>query len=309
MKDLVKNCRVAVIEAAPVVFDKDKTVEKAVGLICKAAENGAQIVVFSEVFICGYPRGLSFGIVPGKRPADGREDWKRLYDSSIIVPGPEMDRIAEAAKESGVYVCMGYTERDPVNYTLYCGYAYISPDGKLLGKHRKVKPTGMERCLWGEGGADMLKAVDTPWGPMGALCCWENLMPLARVAMYQQGVTIYLAPTMSSDEVWHCDMRHIAREGKCFVITSAPYMTKDMFKDCGMNYSVDDHAFPEDVVVGGRCAVIGPDGYYVTPPSDKPVDILYADLDMDHITLQRMDFDPTGHYSRPDLFKFHVNWD
>ncbi|MBP3752807.1 MAG: carbon-nitrogen hydrolase family protein [Pyramidobacter sp.] len=309
MKDLQKKCRVAVIQAAPVFFNKEKTIDKVCALIKKAAQGGAQLVVFPESYISGYPRGLSFGTVPGKRPQKGREDWKRLYDNAIIVPSADTERIATAVKAAGVYAGVGYAERDAVNYTLYCGYAYFAPDGTLLGKHRKVKPTGMERCLWGEGCADTLKAVDTPWGPMGALCCWENLMPLARMTMYQQGVTIHLAPTMGSNEVWQCCMRHIAFEGRCFVISANHYVTKSMYQGAGMNYEIDAEAYPNEVICPGGSSVVAPDGNFVVGPVYGDVDIVYADLDMDMVTLWRMDFDPTGHYSRPDLFKFHLNTD
>lgn len=312
MKDLLKTCKVAVVQATPVLFNKEKTIAKAAALIQEAGNNGANLIVFPEVFIAGYPRGLSFGTVVAKRTKEGREDWQKYYASSMILPSPDSDKIAEAAKEAEIYVGLGYTERDPVNCTLYCSFAIFGPDGKVLSNHRKLKGTGLERCIWGEGRADLLKTVDTPYGPIGGLCCWENMMPLARFALYQQGITIYMAAHNNGGlELWQCSMRHIAMEGRCFVVTTGCYITKaeykKMYADAGLNYTIDDKLYPQELLCAGGGSIIGPDGNYVVKPVCEPVDLIYGTLDMDQVAAQRMDFDVTGHYSRPDVFHFSIN--
>lgn len=305
MKDLEKICKIAVVQASPVLFDKDKTIEKAVMLIKKASENDSKMIVFPEAFIPAYPRGFSYGYIVGSRTMEGREDWKRYYDNSVIVPSCDTDIIGEAAREANAYVSMGITERDPINCTLYCTQLFFGPDGSLLGKHRKLKPTGTERCIWGEGDGSGLTTIDTEFGTVGSLICWENYMPLARVAMYQQGVSIYLAPTADSREEWQATMKHIALEGRCFVIGCNQYVTKSMYPT---DFKCQDEIekCPEDMCPGGSC-IIDPFGKYIAGPIWNKEEILYAELDMDQVVLSRMDFDPTGHYSRPDVFKLSIN--
>lgn len=305
MRDTSDTCKVAVVQAAPVLFDKAATIKKAVALIEQAAEKGAQLIVFPESFIPAYPRGFSFGFIVGSRTMEGREDWKRYYDNAVIVPSKDTDIIAQAAKKAGAYVCMGVTERDAVNCTLYCTSVYFGPNGEYLGKHRKIKPTGSERLIWGEDDGSTLTTIDTPFGVMGSLICWENYMPLARVAMYQKGVSIYLAPTADSREEWQATVRHIALEGRCFVIGCNQHVTKDMYPD-GFNYQKELDNCPDNMCPGGSC-IVDPFGKYIAGPVWDREDILFAELDLNMVPLSRMDFDPTGHYSRPDLFKFEIN--
>lgn len=305
MKDTEKNLRVAVVQAAPVLFNKDRTIEKAVELIEEAAKEGAKLIVFPEAFIPAYPRGFSYGYVVGSRTMEGREDWKIYYDNSVLVPSKDTEIIGNAAMEAEAYVCIGVTERDQVNCTLYCTYLFFGPDGTLLGKHRKLKPTGTERCIWGEGDGSTLTTIDTPYGIMGSLICWENYMPLARAAMYQKGVSIYLAPTADSRDEWQATMRHIALEGRCFVIGCNQHVTKDMYPK-GFNYQEELDDCPDNMSPGGSC-IVDPFGKYVAGPVWDKEEILYADLDLDQVILSRMDFDPTGHYSRPDVFQLFVN--
>lgn len=304
MKDLKEKCKVAVVQAAPVLFDKDKTVEKVIQLIGESAKQEADLIVFPEAFIPAYPRGFSYGYIVGSRTMEGREDWKVYYDNSVVVPGPETDRIGEAVREAGAYVCLGVTERGENDTTLYCTIVYFGPDGTILGKHRKLKPTGTERCIWGEGDASTLITVDTPFGNMGGLICWENYMPLARVALYQKGVSIYLAPTADSREEWQATMRHIALEGRCFVIGCNQYVNKSMYPDCFHYQSELDNA-KEEMCPGGSC-IVDPFGQYVAGPVWNKEEILYAQLDMNQVVLSRMDFDPVGHYARPDVFELKI---
>ncbi len=304
MEENIKTVKVAVIQAAPVLFDKAATVEKTVALIREAAAQKAKIIVFPEAFIPAYPRGLSFGCVVGSRTMEGRYDWQRFYENSVMVPGPETAVIGEAAREAHAYVTIGINEQDPANTSLYCTNLYFGPDGACLGKHRKLKPTGSERLIWAEGDGSTLTVVDTPYGVLGGLICWENYMPLARTAMYQQGVKIYVAPTADSREAWQCTMRHVALEGRCYVLSCNQYVEKSMVPEDLKGYAEMDRQ--PDIICPGGSAIIDPFGEYVAGPVFGKEEILYADLDLDAITRSRLDFDVYGHYSRPDVFQLIV---
>lgn len=302
-----QSVRVAVIQAASIIMDKDATIDKAITLIQQATEKGAKIVVFPEAFIPAYPRGLSFGTIIGSRSDDGRKDWYQYWDNSIPVPGDATDQLGIAAREAGVYLIMGVIERDSEysGGSLYCSVLFFGPDGVLLGKHRKLKPTAAERIVWGEGDGSTLPVFDTPFGKIGALICWENYMPLARAAMYAQGVQIYIAPTADARETWQSTIRHIAMEGRCFVLSCNQYVTRDMYPKDLACYS-DLKSSPEVMCTGGS-AVVGPMGDYVAEPVWGKEEVIIADLDMKQIVYSQFDFDPIGHYARPDVFKLEVN--
>lgn len=307
MSEKAKTVRVAVVQAAPVVFDLEKTLEKAIGLIREAAEKGANIVVFPETFIPGYPRGLTFGFNIGARTMEGRKDFQRFHDNCVAVPGPEVDILAKAAAENNVYLAMGITEKDGNNIdgTLHCCMLFFGPDGTFLGRHRKLKPTGSERYIWGQDDGSTLTVVDTPYGQMGALICWENYMPLARAAMYQKGIKLYLAPTADQRDTFQCTLRHIAIEGRCFVICCNQYMEKSMYPTDLYGYA-EIEAQPDVMCRGGSC-IINPFGEYVAGPAFGGEEILVADLDLDQITQGKADFDCIGHYARPDIFELIVH--
>lgn len=298
---------VAVVQAGSILMDRRACIEKAVSLIDEAAAMGAELIVFPEAFISGYPRGLHFGTRVGDRSEAGRRDWLRYWQSAAAVEGEAADRLRDAACERDVYVVMGVIERDS-DYsggTLYCTIMYIGPDGSLLGKHRKLKPTGSERIVWGEGDGSTLTVVDTPAGGVGGLICWENYMPLARAAMYAKGVDIYLAPTADARERWQATIRHIALEGRCFVLSCNQYVTSDMYPDDLK--SRDDVLLGDDPVCAGGSAIVGPLGEYVVEPVYGEERILTAELDMSAVPASRMDFDASGHYSRPDVFDLTVD--
>ncbi len=231
MADNFPEVKVAVVQAGAVLFDREATVEKACRLIAEAAGKGAELILFPEAFIPAYPRGLGFGTVVGSRSPAGRLTWERYWANSVDVPGPVTETLGKAAREARVYLAMGVIERDSQfsRGTLYCTTLYFGPDGSLLGKHRKIKPTGSERLIWGEGDGSTLTVIDTSFGRVGGLICWENMMPLARVAMYAKGVDIYLAPTADSRDNWQATMRHIASEGRCFVLGCNQFVTKSMY--------------------------------------------------------------------------------
>ncbi|MBE6011781.1 MAG: carbon-nitrogen hydrolase family protein [Lachnospiraceae bacterium] len=304
IKPFKENLRIAVAQAAPVIMDKEKTIDKIISLTEEAASKGAEMIIFPETFIPAYPRGFSYGFIVGSRTMEGREDWKRYYDNSIIVPGEDTKRLSKAAKDNHIYLTLGVTEKDEIDATLYCTFVFFGPDGEYLGKHRKLKPTGSERLIWGEGDGSTLTAIDTPYGVVGSLICWENYMPLARMAMYAKGVSIYLAPTADARPVWQSTIKHIALEGRCFVISCNQYVEKSMYPT-DLNYYKELENQPEIMCRGGS-AIVNPFGEYVTEPVWDKEELIIADLDLNQVVLSRLDFDPCGHYNRPDVFEFKI---
>lgn len=300
MKDLKSVCRIAVVQAAPVLFDKEACLEKTLALMEEAAANGAELIVFPELFIPGYPFGMTFGFTVGSRTAEGRADWKRYYDASILVPGPETARLAEAAKRLGVYVSLGISERDAVTATLYNSNLFIAPDGTVMN-HRKLKPTGSERVVWGDADRDFFPVMDTPWGPMGSMICWESYMPLARAALYQKGVALYISPNTNDNPEWQHTIRHIAIEGHCYFVNCDMIIPKSSYpKDLSDAAEAEIARLPETACRGGSC-VIDPFGHAVTDTLWDEEGILYADLDMQQVPASRMEHDVCGHYARPDV--------
>lgn len=299
--------KVAVIQAASVIMDEKACTEKAVELTKQAGEKGANIVVFPESFIPAYPRGLSFGAIIGSRSKEGREDWFRYWQNSVVVPSETTEQLGEAARAAGVYLIIGVTERDNETSggTLYCSVLFFGPDGSLLGKHRKLKPTASERIIWGEGDGSTLPVFETPYGKIGALICWENYMPLARAAMYNKGIQIYIAPTADARDVWQSTIRHIAVEGRCFVLSCNQFVTKDMYPTDLACYD-DLESSPQEMCTGGS-AIVGPLGDYLSGPVFGKEEILIADLDLNEIAQSHLDFDVVGHYSRPDVFQLIVD--
>jgi nitrilase len=305
MENINDQVRVAVVQASPVIMDLYKTIEKVRTLTADAAKKGAKLVLFPEAYIPAYPRGMTFGTVVGSRSAKGREDWYRYWENSIYVPSKETEILGSIAKDNSVYLVIGVIEKEHLSGTLYCTVLYFSPDGTLLGKHRKLKPTALERIIWGEGDGSTLPVFDTSIGKIGGLICWENYMPLARMSMYSQGVELYLMPTADAREVWQSTIRHIALEGRCFVLSCNQYVTKDMYPTDLVCY--DELESEPEVMSNGGSAIIGPLGEYIAGPVYGKEDILIADLDLKDIVKSRFDFDVNGHYARPDVFQLSIN--
>ena len=299
--------KVAVVQAAPLLFDREATVAKACRLIDEAAHEGAQLVLFPEAFIPAYPRGLSFGTVVGSRSPQGRLTWQRYWANAVDVPGPATETLGKAAREAGIDLAMGIIERDSQfsRGTLYCTLLYFGPDGRLLGKHRKLKPTAAERLIWGEGDGSTLTVLDTELGRVGGLICWENYMPLARMAMYGKGVELYLAPTADQRDSWQATLRHIALEGRCFVLGCNQFVTKEMYpQDLE---GLEDLAGQPQILCRGGSAIISPLGDVLAGPLYDEEGILYADLDLAEVARGKLDFDVVGHYARPDVFQLAIN--
>ncbi len=306
MDYLSGKLRAAVIQAGSVVMDREASTEKAVALIGKASSMGAKLVLLPEAFIPAYPRGLWLGSKIGSRSSRGREDFLRYWRNSVPIPGPTIHQLSRAADEHDVYLCAGVVERDQEHGggTLYCTIVYFGPDGSYLGKHRKLKPTGSERLVWGEGDGSTLTTFDTPYARVGGLICWENYMPLARTAMYMKGIHLYLAPTADQRERWQATLRHIALEGRCFVLSANQYLTRSMYPaDLSCYQELEEE--PEVLSRGGS-AIVAPDGSYVADPVWDREEIIVADLDLSLVPAGRFDFDAVGHYARPDVFEFRV---
>lgn len=302
-----QKVRAAVIQAAPLLFDKSSALDKLAIWSARAAAEGAGLIVFPEVFLPGYPRGLSMGARVGSRTPEGRLDWARYWDSSIEVPGAECRQIGLLARQHRVYLAVGVVERDTEysRATLYNTLLYFGPDGSLLGKHRKLVPTGSERLLWGQGDGSTLTVLETPFGRIGGLICWENYMPLARTAMYAKGIDILLTPTADARETWQSTIRHIACEGRCYVLSSNQYVTKELYPQDLACY--DDIAGDEATLCRGGSAIVDPLGSYAAAPLYDEEGLLIADLDRSKVVQSRYDFDAVGHYSRPDVFQLYVN--
>lgn len=307
MKDLVHKMRVAVVQAAPILFNKKATTKKVVNIVREAGRQGAQLIVFPESFIPCYPLGLTFGFTVGQRDEAQRDDWKVYYDNSVVVPGEETQMIAKAAADAKAYVSIGMTERDETHCSLYCTNLIFSPEGELVYHHRKIKPTGAERYIWADN-QDKDKhfpVIDTPFGKMGSLICWENYMPLARAALYKRGVAMYLAPNTNNNQEWHDTIKHIAVEGHVYVFHANMYVTKDMYPD---NFHCpDEYAKLPDVPLTGGSCIVDPFGHYINEPVWNREAIIYADIDPNEVPRSRMEFDATGHYSRDDLLELVIH--
>jgi len=277
--------KVAVVQASPVVFDRERTLEKLSALARNAARQGARLVLFPEAFVSGYPRGLDFGAVVGSRTDQGREDFRRYWESSVDVPGAAVDFLSRVAKENNIHLVVGVIERD--RGTLYCSVLFFAPDGTYLGKHRKVMPTGTERLVWGFGDGSTLPVFETELGKLGAVICWENYLPLLRAAMYGKGIEIYCAPTADARDSWLATVRHIAVEGRCFVLSCNQFNRR---RDFPNEYRSEFGEDPETIVCRGGSCIVDPFGAFLA-----------------QIVRGKYDLDVVGHYARPDIFQLRVD--
>lgn len=296
-----RTVKVAAVQAAPAFLDREATVDKACALVDEAAREGARLVVLPEAFVPGYPEWV------WRTPAwrDGAL-YQRLWDQAVTITGPAVRKLGEAAAEAQSWVAIGVNERDPRSATLFNTLLYLAPDGSLAGCHRKLMPTGGERTVWGTGDGSTLTVVDTDFGRIGGLICWENYMPLARAAIYAQGVDVYLAPTWDASDAWIATLRHIAKEGRVFVIgTNICMRASDVGDEVPQRAEVWDG--PDGWLSRGNTAIVGPDGRVIAGPLREQAAILYADLDLDTLHTHRREFDPMGHYARPDVFRLQVD--
>lgn len=298
----MKTVKVGVVQATPVLFDLERSVDRVIEWIDRGAEAGCQLLLFPESFIPGYPRGLTFDAIVGRRTERGRDVWLDYWTNSVEAVSPQVDRISAAIRQAGLMVGLGVTEREPIGGSLHCSLFYFDKNGALLGKHRKLKPTGLERFIWAESDGSSLVSFDTDLGRIGGLICWENYMPLARTAMYQKGIDIYLAPTADARDSWQATMQHVALEGRCFVLACNQFVRKSDYPD---RYQPDLINEPDSMSRGGS-VIISPMGEVLAGPLWNKEGLLTADLDFSVLAKSKLDFDCVGHYARPDVFQLTV---
>jgi len=292
----------AVIQAAPVPFERERTLEKLAALAADAANRGARLAVFPEAFVSAYPKGLDFGARVGMRTREGREDFRRYFDSAVDVPGPAVESLARVARANRLYLVVGAIEREIG--TLYCTVLFFAPDGRYLGKHRKLMPTAMERLVWGFGDGSTLPVFDTPLGRLGAVICWENYMPLLRTAMYAKNIQLWCAPTADGRKTWIPTMQHVALEGRCFVFSCNQFTRR---RDFPRDYRAVQGDDPDTVISEGGSCIVSPLGGILAGPNYEGECILTAEVDPAEIARGKYDFDVVGHYARPDVFRLVVN--
>ena len=294
--------KVCLIQDAPVFFDKEASLQKLTTLVEKYSAE-ADLIVFPESFIPGYPRGFSFGAKVGRRLDEGKALYAEYVNNSIDLGGVDRKRLEELSKSNNTYLVIGATEKESQHGSLYCSMIYISPTQGLLGVHRKIKPTGTERVIWSEAAGESLVTFDTSIGKLGGLICWENYMPLARMSMYQKGVEIYLAPTADSRPSWTSTMQHIAMEGRCFVLGCNQYFTKSMYPKRFHSQIKDE----EENMCEGGSIIVSPIGEILAGPLFGSAGALLAELDLEEVSKSKLGFDVVGHYSRKDIFNYSVN--
>ena len=295
---------VACVQAEPVVLDREATIDKLERLAAEAAANGAQLVVFPEAFVPAYPSSVWARALAGWSQPGAREAFALLARESVEVPGAAADRIGAAARAHGIWIVTGVTEVDPARpSTLYNTLLYHGPDGSLVEKHRKLVPTNHERLVWGQGDGGGLRAFETPLGRLGGLICWENYMPLARFALYESGVEIYVASTADDGDAWQATLVHIARESRSFVVAPSHFQRASAYP---ADFPLRELIAETDVIGRGGSAILGPDGAYLAGPLYDQEGVLYAELDPARLWEERQRFDPSGHYHRPDVLQLSV---
>lgn len=306
-----ETVKIAVVQAGSVLYNNRATLDKLRNYAKQASEECADLVLFPEAFIGGYPKGLDFGVRMGTRSADGREEFRNYYESAITEDGPESKEVAQIASENKIYLVTGVIER--VGSTLYCSVFFYSPEGKLLGKHQKLMPTAMERVVWGLGSASTIPVIKTDIGKIGAVICWENYMPLLRTAMYNKGIELYLAPTVDDRDVWLPTMQTIALEGRCFVISACQYLTASAFPEGHPAPSLKEpvagraaETSDDPVLIRGGSCAIDPLGKVLLKPDFSGEKIAFVECDMNQIPRGKFDLDTVGHYARPDIFQLIV---
>jgi nitrilase len=295
---------VACVQAEPVVLDREASLDKLARLTSEAAAGGASLVVFPEAYLPAYPSSAWAKALAGWADPRAKAAFALLARESVSIPGEAADRLGAIAREHGVLLATGVTETDPSrNGTLYNTLLLHDADGALVLRHRKLVPTNHERLVWGQGDGGGLSAVETAAGRVGGLICWENYMPLARFALYQSGVEIYLAPTADDGEAWQSTLVHIARESRAFVVSPSHFQRAEAYPP---DFPLAAELEGQGVIGRGGSAILGPDGGYLAGPLYDEEGILYAELDPARLHEERQRFDPAGHYHRPDVLRLEL---
>jgi nitrilase len=300
--------KVAAVQATPVFLDREATLDKACNLIAAAGGEGARLVVFPEAFIPAYPDWV--WKIPSGEEGVLNELYSELLSNSVTIPSDATDRLCRSARLANAYVVMGMSERnvEASGASMYNTMLYIDAQGEILGKHRKLVPTGGERLVWAQGDGSTLQVYDTPLGKLGGLICWENYMPLARYTMYAWGTQIYVAATWDRGEPWLSTLRHIAKEGRVYVIGSCIAMRKDDIPD---RYAMKQKFYAEkdEWINIGDSAIVNPEGQFIAGPVRKQEEILFAEIDPRMVQGPKWMLDVAGHYARPDVFQLTVHTD
>jgi nitrilase len=298
MVDDIEKVKVAAVQAAPVFLDREATVGKACVLVEEAADEGAGLVVFPEAFVPGYPEWV-WRMMPWEVRAEAL--YARLFDQSVVVGDEATAALSAAARRAKIYLSIGVNEREVRGSTLFDTQLCFGPDGTLVSMHRKLVPTGAERLVWGMGDGSSLVVAETPFGRLGGLISWENYMPLARTALYQQGIDVYLAPTWDNSDVWLSTLRHIAKEGRVYVVGASLWAQAS---DVPVDVPFREELYAgEELLSGGVSVIIDPLGEVLAGPVEGKEGVVYADLDVQAARTSRHQFDPTGHFARPDILR------
>lgn len=277
------------------------TLEKILSYKQEIVSAGLDLVVMPEALLGGYPKGEGFGTLLGYRMQEGREEYARYFKEAVTIPGPELDALAEFSAETGAMLVVGIIERD--GSTLYCTQVYLDPERGYIGKHRKLMPTATERLIWGQGDGSTLFVAESAVGKIGGAICWEHYMPLLRTAMYAQGVEIWAASTVDARDVWHASMRHIATEGRCFVVSACQYQPA-----AAEQGRENPAGWPEgDPLIDGGSIICNPYGDVLAGPLRGEEGLITAQIDLAMIPESRYDLDAVGHYARPDVFRLTVD--
>jgi nitrilase len=302
-----RSVRVACVQVEPVVLDREATLDKLEQVAAEAAGEGAELVVFPETFVPVYPSSTWAKAFAGWEATGAKETFARLAQQSVAVGSPAERRIAASAQELGIWIVTGVNEVDPERPgTIYNALLYHSPAGELALHHRKLVPTNHERLVWGQGDGRGLTAVETGFGRLGGLICWENYMPLARVALYESGVEIYVASTADDGDAWQQTLVHIARESRAYVVAPAHFQRESSYPP---DFPLAAEIEGAGTIGRGGSAILAPDGSYLAGPLYDEEGILYAELDPARLLAERQRFDPVGHYSRPDVLQLTVRAD
>jgi nitrilase len=296
---------VACVQAEPVILDREATLDRLEQLAAEAAGNGAELVVFPETFVPLYPSSRWAKAFAAWQDDGAKQVFAQIAQNSVAVGSPAERRIGAAAHELGIWLVTGVNEVEPDRPgTIYNSLLYHSPDGELALHHRKLIPTNHERLVWGQGDGRGLHAVETGFGRIGGLICWENYMPLARFALYESGVEIYVASTADDSERWQSTLVHIARESRAYVVAPSHFQRASSYPD-DFPLELDG----PDLLGFGGSAILAPDGSYLAGPLYEEEGILYAELDPTTLLAERQRFDPVGHYNRPDVLQLTVRGD
>ena len=291
---------IAALQIGPDPKGKSATVQNILSFEQQIKESKANLVVLPEAVLGGYPKGEGFGTRLGYRTQEGRDAFKEYFNNSIEMDGPELAQLAGLSTRTGATLVIGIIER--AGSSLFCTAVFIEPNQGIVGKHRKLMPTGSERLIWSQGDGSTMPVIQTKAGKIGAAICWENHMPLFRTAMYGKGLEIWCAPTVDEREIWQSTMRHIAHEGRCFVISACQVQPSPN----SLGRVVENWDGDKPLIAGGS-VIVGPLGDVLAGPLRNETGLISAEIDTADLAGARYDLDVVGHYSRPDVFKLSVN--